>query len=90
MRGCASLLSCTCCTSGKYKQLSDVNWDYPVGGPPGLGPNMCFFFFPVFFFFPLLLLQLGSNRCFEPQFAVRAGSRGKGAGGADSDWKRSR
>lgn len=40
VQGCVSLLSCTCCTSGKYKQLSDVNQDYLVGGP-GPGPNMC-------------------------------------------------
>lgn len=42
VRGWPSLLSCTCCTSGKYQQLSDVNWDYLVGGP-GSGPNSCFF-----------------------------------------------
>lgn len=58
VRGCASLLSCTCCTSGKYKQLSDVNWDYPVGGPPGLGPNMCFFFFLFSFFSPFSFCSL--------------------------------
>lgn len=38
------LLSRTCCTSGKCKQLLDVNWDYPVGGP-GPGPNTCALFF---------------------------------------------
>lgn len=44
VRGWPSLLSCTCCTSGKYQQLADVNWDYLVGGP-GSGPKSCIFFF---------------------------------------------
>lgn len=42
MQACGSLLSCTCCTSGEYKQLSDINRDNPGGGP---GPNTCLFFF---------------------------------------------
>lgn len=42
LQGSLTLLSRTCRTSGKYKQLSDVNRDYPVGGP-GPGPNICVF-----------------------------------------------
>lgn len=40
MQGRLPLVSRTCCTPGKCKQLSDVNRDYPVGGP-GPGPSMC-------------------------------------------------
>lgn len=40
VQGCLPLVSHTCCTPGKCKQLSDVNRDYPVGGP-GPGPSVC-------------------------------------------------
>lgn len=73
--GCVSLLSCTCCASGKYKQLSDVNRDYPVGGP-GPGPNMLVFCFVLFCFF--FLVQLGFMSCSEAQFTVQAGGAGGG------------
>lgn len=65
VQACGSLLYCTCCASGEYKQLSDINRDNPGGGP---GPNTCFFFF-------LLLVELG---CFERQFAAQAGGGGEG------------
>lgn len=66
-----TLLSRTCCTPGKYKQLSDVNWDYPVGGP-GPGPNICFFCPPPH------RVQHGFIGCFEAQFTEHAGSGGEG------------
>lgn len=83
LQGSVTLLSRTCRTSGEYKQLSDVNRDYPVGGPgPGPGPNICGFCPP-----PLPHVQLGFLGCFEAQFTEHAGSGAEGAGSAHWGWE---